>query len=68
MTSRLRQFEAHGIVTRTTYAEIPHRPGPGGGTEQAARDTVSGLLLEVVYDCLLTTRQLSSPVRRLRAK
>ncbi len=67
MTSRLRQFEAHGIVTRTTYAEIPHRPGPGG-TEQAARDTVSGLLLEVVYDCLLTTRQLSSPVRRLRAK
>lgn len=48
MTSRLRQFEAHGIVTRTTYAEIPHRPGPGG-TEQAARDTVSGLLLEVVY-------------------
>ncbi|MFF5515829.1 winged helix-turn-helix transcriptional regulator [Streptomyces coeruleorubidus] len=25
LTSRLRQFEAHGIVTRTTYAEIPPR-------------------------------------------
>ncbi|GGT84062.1 hypothetical protein GCM10010256_50070 [Streptomyces coeruleorubidus] len=25
LTSRLRQFERHGIVTRTTYAEIPPR-------------------------------------------
>jgi DNA-binding HxlR family transcriptional regulator len=25
LTSRLRQFETHGIVTRTTYAEIPPR-------------------------------------------
>ncbi|MDX2697067.1 transcriptional regulator [Streptomyces ipomoeae] len=25
LTSRLRQFEVHGIVTRTTYAEIPPR-------------------------------------------
>ena len=25
LTSRLRQFERHGIVTRTTYAEIPHK-------------------------------------------
>ncbi|MFF5979434.1 winged helix-turn-helix transcriptional regulator [Streptomyces olindensis] len=25
LTSRLRQFETHGIVTRTSYAEIPPR-------------------------------------------
>lgn len=25
LTSRLRQFEAHGIVTRTTYPEVPPR-------------------------------------------
>ena len=25
LTSRLRQFETHGIVTRTAYAEIPPR-------------------------------------------
>ncbi|MET8703030.1 helix-turn-helix domain-containing protein [Kitasatospora sp. NPDC004723] len=25
LTSRLRQFERHGIVTRTTFAEIPPR-------------------------------------------
>jgi DNA-binding HxlR family transcriptional regulator len=25
LTSRLRQFERHGIVTRTSYAEIPPR-------------------------------------------
>ncbi|MFF1723368.1 winged helix-turn-helix transcriptional regulator [Streptomyces sviceus] len=25
MTSRLRQFERHGIVVRTSYAEIPPR-------------------------------------------
>jgi DNA-binding HxlR family transcriptional regulator len=25
LTSRLRQFEAHGIVTRTSYPEIPPR-------------------------------------------
>jgi DNA-binding HxlR family transcriptional regulator len=25
LTSRMRQFERHGIVTRTTYAEIPPR-------------------------------------------
>ncbi|WP_416970821.1 winged helix-turn-helix transcriptional regulator [Streptomyces sp. 4F14] len=25
LTSRLRQFERHGIVTRTAYAEIPPR-------------------------------------------
>jgi DNA-binding HxlR family transcriptional regulator len=25
LTSRLRQFETHGIVTRTTYAEVPPR-------------------------------------------
>ncbi|MFJ9213375.1 winged helix-turn-helix transcriptional regulator [Streptomyces sp. NPDC102264] len=25
LTSRLRQFEAHGIVTRTAYAQIPPR-------------------------------------------
>jgi DNA-binding HxlR family transcriptional regulator len=25
MTSRLRQFETYGIVTRTAYAEIPPR-------------------------------------------
>lgn len=25
LTSRLRQFEAHGLVTRTVYAEVPPR-------------------------------------------
>nr|WP_255410626.1 helix-turn-helix domain-containing protein [Amycolatopsis sp. CA-126428] len=25
LTSRLRQFEDHGIITRTAYAEIPPR-------------------------------------------
>ncbi|MDX2677446.1 hypothetical protein [Streptomyces soliscabiei] len=50
--------------------EFPGRPRSAPGpfvaeAEQAARDTASGLLLR--FD-LLTIRQLSSPVRRLRAK
>ncbi|TQJ36851.1 HxlR family transcriptional regulator [Streptomyces sp. SLBN-115] len=51
LTSRLRQFERHGIVTRTAYAEIPprveYRLTPLGEGLRAVLDTMAAWAVTV---------------------